>query len=54
MVDAKGERCFPEHSGLWCAVSAVAIQGLLAAIYCVVNEMCPDYAIAAAHASPAQ
>jgi transcriptional regulator with XRE-family HTH domain len=25
MVDADGERCFPKHSGLWCAVSVVAI-----------------------------
>ena len=25
MVDAEGRHCFPEHSGLWCAVSVVSI-----------------------------
>lgn len=25
MVDAEGWLCFPEHSGLWCAVSVVSI-----------------------------
>jgi transcriptional regulator with XRE-family HTH domain len=25
MVDANGGRCFPEHSGLWCAVSVIGI-----------------------------
>lgn len=25
IVDEDGERCFPEHSGLWCAVSVIGI-----------------------------